>query len=316
MLEVVFSDSAAGSLKMAQRYGKGKYHSSTIAVMVAKPNGEKPTPEEIETAKREMQERERAAWESAVPLGGSAKDVYGISLALDIGSISDDCLGEERLAALKRLGSVCLPDEKADNELRRAQSAVAELRERVCGGENVRIWYSSSPDEACGFYWFLAQLKEWNSEAKVYGVKMPDWIKDTESTCKSAKSWGEVSPAEWHKYIGGQTEIPPEIIVYNAQLWRQLQTENAPLRAVVNGRLCSVPEDFYDSFIRRELAGMENEFSEAQLIGRIIGRYQLGVSDAWLALRIEEMITHGELEAVSAAPPDCALYCKILRKVR
>lgn len=317
MLEIVFSDSAAGSLKLAQNYGKGNYQSAVIGVIAASRNGETLTPEEIENAKREVQQKERIAFENAVPLGGSPKDVYGINLALSFGDISGDCLSEARLAALKRLCSIYPPDEceqTAGEWLRHAQTAMAELRGRICGGESVRVWHSASPDEACGFCWFLAQLSQWNVKAKVYAVKMPDWIKDTFSTCKTANTWGEVAVGEWHKYLSYQTEIPPEIITANAMHWRQLQTENAPLRAVVNGRLCSVPESFYDSFIRRELAAMDDEFSEAALIGRVIGRYQLGITDSYLALRVEEMIARGELIAVSAAPPDEVIYSKTLRK--
>jgi hypothetical protein len=69
-----------------------------------------------------------------------------------------------------------------------------------------------------------------------------------------------------------------------ASHWAELQKENAPLRAVINGRLQSVPENFYDDFILREIALEKNEFHEANLIGRIFGKYQLGIGDGWLCV--------------------------------
>ena len=53
MMEILFSDSACGSLKAAQHYGEGKYHDEEIGVFISHTDGSKPTKEEIETAKRE-----------------------------------------------------------------------------------------------------------------------------------------------------------------------------------------------------------------------------------------------------------------------
>lgn len=64
--------------------------------------------------------------------------------------------------------------------------------------------------------------------------------------------------------------------------------ENAPLRAIINGKLTSVPEDFYDFIIMNNLP--DNNFIMAKLIGKLLGEYRLCVSDSWYALRIEKMI--------------------------
>ena len=52
--------------------------------------------------------------------------------------------------------------------------------------------------------------------------------------------------------------------------WARLQEENAPLRAVVNGQLVSVGEDFYDGFLLRELAAQDKEFMEARFIADML----------------------------------------------
>ena len=87
------------------------------------------------------------------------------------------------------------------------------------------------------------------------------------------------------------------------------------LRAVINGRLFSVPEDFYDHFIRSEIENQNDEFQEGQLIGRILGKYQLGISDGWLAMRIEKMIENGKLQIITNAPSDCPAYHRVIRKI-
>ncbi|MDR1135478.1 MAG: DUF3658 domain-containing protein [Clostridiales Family XIII bacterium] len=95
-------------------------------------------------------------------------------------------------------------------------------------------------------------------------------------------------------------------------LWNKLKTENAPLRAVVNGKLISVPEDFYDHIIMRNIP--DGEFGMARLIGIVMGEYALGVAGDWYASRIMKMIADNRLEIVEDKGAEHP-YGKILRKV-
>lgn len=69
MLDVVFSDSACGSLKAAQHFGKGKYNGGCIGIILG--NGEA-TEEEIAQAQRHAEEEARKKWEAAQPMGGKS----------------------------------------------------------------------------------------------------------------------------------------------------------------------------------------------------------------------------------------------------
>lgn len=51
MIEIVFGESACGSLKMAQHYGRGKYQEGCIGIFISHADGSKPTTEEVETAR-------------------------------------------------------------------------------------------------------------------------------------------------------------------------------------------------------------------------------------------------------------------------
>ena len=78
-------------------------------------------------------------------------------------------------------------------------------------------------------------------------------------------------------------------------------------------RLRSLPEDAYDFSIRRALAEAPREFREGRLIGDILGRCALGVSDGWLAMRIEDMMQSGELAVVRETEADRP-YSRVLRR--
>lgn len=318
MIEIVFSDSACGSLKMAQHYGNGKYQDGCIGVFVSHADGSNPTKEEVEAAQREAKEKARLAWESATPLGGNTADIYGFNLMLSVGDISENQPDIKRKQTLEHLYSVYPNDEgrQASQEiLKRANEDLRMVWERAAAGESLRIWYSNQPDEMCGLYWFMGQLNQW----KVHGgqvsiVKLPEWEADEKGNIVRKSSWGEVAPGEWHRYLALQKPVQPVFEQSCASHWQDLQRENSPLRAMLNGQLISAPETLYDGFILREIAAEGEEFQEAMVIGRVIGKYQLGIGDSWIAFRIEEMIRAGKLESVTEVAKDMPIYHQVLKK--
>ena len=103
MLEIVFAEGAAGSLAIAM--GKGEYigGASSLVVLRDSEDGEQPGEEEELEILRQFEERERRGWEQAVPLEGSRRDILCFSLALSVGEINEDGIGEKRKAALSQL---------------------------------------------------------------------------------------------------------------------------------------------------------------------------------------------------------------------
>ena len=73
MIEIVFGESACGSLKIAQTYGKGKYRGSAVSVFMRHEDGSVPSSDEMKEAQIQAQEQEHIAWENAIPLGGKIK---------------------------------------------------------------------------------------------------------------------------------------------------------------------------------------------------------------------------------------------------
>ena len=315
MIEVAFSQSACGSLRMAQRYGIGNYTGSSV-VFVA--NGQTPSKEELEAAQREADARARREWENAVPLGGNPGDVFCIDVAWSIGDIADSDIGDGRRAVLEQASCIWPTDadthSNIEKSIRSAQSALHTILDRAAQGESVRIWYSHNPDEMCGFYWLLSKMKAAATPGSIYAVKLPEWEYSGENTLCTYVGWGKMEPGAWGRYVSLQQEVKPPLLTACSMRWAQLQKENAPLRIYLNGRLQSAPETTYDSFILRELSAQPDEFVEAHVIGTILGKYQLGIGDAWIALRIEQFIREGMFEVLTTPEPDRPIYSRRLRK--
>lgn len=236
MIEIVFGESACGSLKIAQTYGKGKYRGSAVSIFMRHEDGSVPSSDEMKEAQLQAQEQERIAWENAIPLGGKSSDVYCFDMALSVGDISDNGIGEQRKNIFKKMLSVCFVEDldyQVEEKIQKIKTTLTSVIERYVAGEEIRIWYSYNPDELCGMYWLMKQLQPLNCQTTIYLVKLPTWEYGKENTMTSKIAWGEVSPGEWGNYITLQEKANPVFLSACTMKWNQLQNENAPLRAML-----------------------------------------------------------------------------------
>lgn len=319
MIEIVFSDSACGNLKYAKSFGKAKYVGGSVGVILSKHDGSIPSDEEIKQAQKQAEEKERLEWEQALPMDGNAKDIFGFNLMLDIGDISDKDFIVNRAKAIELLWSIYpdYPEDEPFDISENMRKGIENIHKRITSKDEVRIWYGNQPNEICGLYWLMSELAKLPKQPKaVYVVKLPEYQYKENNTIVTPLSWGEVSSSEWHRYTVFAEKTTDVFRRHCVHIWKTLQQENAPLRAMLNGKLHSVSENIYDDFIYREIEKQQDEFSEAMLIGTILGKYQLGIGDAWLANRIEHIIKIGSLEVASEHTKDMPLYHRKLRKVK
>lgn len=316
MIEIVFTDSACGSLKQAQNFGKGEYHAGCIGVFVSHDDGTEATQAEIDEALREAEARQRSAWEKAVPLGGQPGDVFGLSLGLSFGDIRDPLSVDARLEAFQTLFSFWDPEIEADMRdlIRQTAEDLAQIRRRIAAGEDARIWYSDVPDELCGFYWLMDRLRDLpDGHGTLYAVKQPQFWESGDEI-RSFSGWGCIELGEFYRYTGLAAPVSDQMRRHYANIWREIQEENSLIRAEINGRLRSAPEDLYDRYIQQEIDAQPEEFREAMVIGNVLGKYLPGISDGYLHYRIETMVQAGKLIAMTTPEKGSPGYWRTLKK--
>lgn len=282
MIEVVFSESVKGSMKVGKSYKKENFIKGGFAYI-----GKPPTIEELE---RKYEGK---------PLGGNSEDVVGITLSLDIGDISGNITGIKRKQfILEMLKNPLGINENELNEeyWRRAISDVQKLKESASNGESIRIWYSDAPYSICGFYYVVSLLRD--EPCRLSAIKLPDYQIFENGQVKEYVSWGELLPGKFFEFLKYESEISHTERIFLADRWRKLQKENGPLRAVVNGKLVSVEEEFYDDFIRNEIPS--HDFKMGRVIGEVLGKHGLGIGDWWVAQRIRRMVENEELEVITS----------------
>ena len=137
-------------------------------------------------------------------------------------------------------------------------------------------------------------LKDTKADVRV--VFLPPWRERPDGVVETYLGWGEVEPELFGHFLSREEPVPPLALGAMAHRWEVLQKENAPLRAVVNGQVRSVGEDFYDDLIRRHIP--EGQTKIANIIGNVLGQERPGIGDVWLAERIRWMLSTGELRMV------------------
>lgn len=248
---------------------------------------------------------ESGAMKMALRSGKLGTDAVCLGFELDVGDIGKPVTGEYRAKLLYNLlyREQWGADPEMKKDLRRLGSIYSgeldKLSRYLKDGEQIRIWYSGAPYSICGLMWLCETFREYAQTREIFAVKLPAVICEDNATVERT-SWGEVEPLDFAKFVSGQYKMPPEEIISNSMKWAALKNENAPLRAVINGAVTSVPANFYDFLIFKEIG--ENPITEARLIGHILGKYHLGIGDYWYALRIEKLIEKKRIIIIENSP--------------
>lgn len=293
MLELCFDMSTRGALRVAQHCGGGGIAARGFILGMAEgPTAAADHWAETVCCRAEERLREQEILRrEAIPLGGNPGDVLTLSLGLDMGDIREP-LGEARHQLLRKWYDG--QDEAADRDWGRNLEVAERLK--ACGpGDTVRIWADDhTPASACGLLHAASLLKDTKADVRV--VFLPPWRERPDGVVETYLGWGEVEPELFGRFLSREEPVPPVELGAMAHRWEVLRQENAPLRAVVNGAVRSVGEDFYDEMIRRHLP--EGQTKIANIIGEVLGREKPGIGDTWLADRIRWMLSAGELRMV------------------
>ena len=284
MIEVLFADSESASMKAAKS-----------TVIYSKADG--PTSVFI-AGKKKPPKKEHSGW-----LEGSTDDVVCFGYMLDIGNIQKDIEGHYR----KNLIFSMLDMETEEEIQNYADSFMQMQRLRIYleAGESIRIWYSNAPYSRCGLY-HLCNILHCH-ENEIHLVELPEYVVHGK-TIVFYRNWGEVAAEEFAGFLSGEKILSKDEIQMYAFLWNELVEENSPLRAMVNGKMIGVPENFYDFMIFNRLT--IKPVKECRLIGDIIGHNQVSIGDWWYAKRIQHFIEEGLIKVLEDAKrPYARLIC-------
>jgi len=281
-------------MKAAKNYNSINMHRRAVSYI-----GKKPTKAELEKH-----------FEGKA-VGGNSHDVVNIGFSLDIGDISGAIDGNERQNIFQKLwGRFDFEDKEREQFFQDQRKDMEKLLSAATEGIPIRIWKSNAPYSDCGFHFVCNLLRSIDCNISV--VPLPKYNLTSENEIIEYSHWGEVEAGKFYQFLPLEkqlTQIEKRVV---SDHWNELTAENAPLRAVLNGKLTSVPENFYDFIITKNLP--DNNFIMARFIGKLLGEYSLGISDSWYAFRIDKMIEENKLIVIENKDTSHP-YGKVLRKV-
>ena len=245
-----------------------------------------------------------AAGMLAMTMPGHAEHVVCLAFALSAGDIAAPLEeGGPRWQLLHRWFSFSAAHQKdSDTILSSHWHHCTEDLARLCARaaeEPVRIYVDQTPDAACGLL-FVAHLLSEAGCLAVSAVPLPFYQERPDGTLVHFWSWNEVSPEEHAALSREEQPLSPSMLRMLSARWQQLQAERAPLRIVLNGRVTSVGEDFYDRFLLDLL--QEGPCTTGELIGRMLGHLELSISDGLLSERIQALIDRGTIRIIKEHP--------------
>lgn len=281
-------------MKAAKNYNSKNMHRGAVSYI-----GKKPTKAELEKH-----------FEGKA-VGGNSHDVVNIGFSLDIGDISGAIDGNERQNIFRKIwGRFDFEDKEREQFFQDQRKDMEKLLSAAKEGIPIRIWKSNVPYSDCGFHFVCNLLRSIDCNISV--VPLPKYNLISENEIIEYSHWGEVEAGKFYQFLPLEkqlTKIEKRVV---SDHWNELTVENAPLRAVLNGKLTSVPENFYDFIITKNLP--DNNFIMARFIGKLLGEYSLGISDSWYAFRIDKMIEENKLIVIENKDTSHP-YGKVLRKV-
>ncbi|WP_246183215.1 DUF3658 domain-containing protein [Paenibacillus methanolicus] len=164
-------------------------------------------------------------------------------------------------------------------------------------GRRIVVWAAGNANEQSGLRRLMAHIP---GQDEVRVIDAPGRIFEKTNGALLHTHTGEVAPRELDELMEqGQALTAGERSDY-ADDWRRLIREDGELRAMVEGRLQSVPEDYWDDMILQSAivvaASTARMFTAARLVGQLIGRSDQRLNDSFLFYRIRCLAESGKLE--------------------
>lgn len=278
MIEVLFGESEACSMQCAKSLTKQQSRADGPTSMIGNP----PQPD-----------GQTKAWTT---IAGSPDEVVCLSYMMDIGDIRQPCDSAYRQQLIFGLKYDRLPGTVKEQEARLDMlqyQQFSRLQAMLEEGRPIRVWYSRAPYAYCGLCWLCYELR--NREADITVVSLPEYVLREDSVMVQYQSFCEVACEEFGMFLNRQKKLTmQERRMYEIQ-WIEMLDAATMLRAVVNGKLLGVPEDFYDFLILQRLTKKPQK--EARVVGDLLGYSQIAVGDWWYFYRIRCLAREGKIQA-------------------
>jgi hypothetical protein len=223
------------------------------------------------------------------------RQVLALPMYLGLGDISQGTFIENRQTVYKiQYAHQENSEYHAAQAVQNLRNALKLLDEAIARNEPLRAWWSDDVNDYCGFLWLCNYLK--NSTVEMSSIKVPMTFVTSDNALAIISGLGDLTPENIDEFnlFDLEKSVSKNRRTAYSYYWRDLRSENNPIRAVINGKCISQSIDFYDRFILLNLS-YERFRKIIRVIGETIGNYPFA-PEWWYRHRIDYLVSKGSLE--------------------
>ena len=160
--------------------------------------------------------------------------------------------------------------------------------------EEVWIWMGQNQHDVCGYYWLIAQLKEFQGRVVVLYFNNLPFIND-KGQIFYPTTLHEILPKEFLKAKKLNRKVTLSEFEVDPDEWKRLSTENAMIRILEGGKkIVGKEETFYDKDVLNGLSGEWQKGNRA--MHHILSRMKLKTGDVFILWRMKYLAAQEKIE--------------------
>lgn len=247
----------------------------------------------------------------------NSEDIIILDLRLNYGSLKGDIFKNQAEREIKIYQSFFSDKSKRKlmscyrQKLRSIYSALSKLNKNLKDGKEIGLWLSNNAFDRCALYWFCDYVKKY--DCKIYVVLCPGIEQKQGSNIIIENTrWAASSNLSYMASFAEKSKrLSKEQIDLYADLWKKSVEENAALRVLIDDRLISTSEDFFDNAILSFVS--EEPKSQISIISDFLGKWYCA-DFCFVSERIEYLIEIGKIEIAENKTDDRGSY--IVRTIK
>lgn len=174
---------------------------------------------------------------------------------------------------------------------------VLEIKEKLRSNENENawIWVASNKHDVCGYYWLMAQLKEFEGRVYILMLNNLPFINDKGGIFYPENLF-EIPPREFLKAKKMARPITASEFEIDPDEWTKICNENKTVRILEGAKKLSQHDaDFFDKYIMEFITP---DWQKAgKVIHQVLSKAKQTTGDAYLLWRIKELIAGDKIDA-------------------
>lgn len=174
---------------------------------------------------------------------------------------------------------------------------VDEIKEKLKNNEEEAVWIWIAPNkhDVSGYYWLMAQLKEFVGRVHILSLNNLPFIND-KGNIFYPENLFEIPPREFLKAKKLARPITPSEFEIDPDEWVKICNENKMVRTLEGGKkLSQQEEDFFDKYL---LEFITADWQKAnKIIHQFLNKSRHTTGDAYLLWRLKELIAAGKIDA-------------------